>query len=474
MLYFSVNVGKRRCGHEKYRGIILRTESRWMGGIFLSACLLVLLSGELSNLYAYLVHAEGVNAGTYAIFLAATVCAALGIMGGWQRLNCIPGLTLVALLAFGVILALSYQLLYAPDPVLAIKASLSYFFIPFCALGAYAFHATSSRLSSQLFLVAGILLSSIGILQYLLGYAVGEGWLVLMGEEVLGFPPLGWVRPTALVGNSIIFAAVIFLFLVFSYQYYLSEGSWLSGLAVVMLASVQYLAMSRYALAATAGWCALLTILWFVLASDRRRYSTRLAIVVAITAFSCVVLTAYNSIAHHSVDPSFPTQTTSSNWLIVERFDSSAGLSQGSNEDHRAEALQAMEFIRSGEAPLGWGSQGISADSRIITDGLWFQFGIELGLWGAIAFVAWLVALAVAVIMTMRSAMREHGWRESRVMLVFGLTLVGYLIYSLVGGWVNSSLAGRVGYFFFWTMIGCFFGEASRLRRSSGAADEQL
>lgn len=442
--------------------------------VYWAVTALMCFSGAVSNIYFYAIGGDGINVGTYLVFFAALLSLSLGLLDFSFIIRGIAGRRMMLLIACGFILGGYYQLGFSREPIVAFKATLSFFFLPVSAMGAYVLCRRYPTQFLRLLLIMGGLLAAVGLFQFLLGMSVPSGWQVLHGEELLSFWSLGWVRPTAWVGNSIFFSCLMFLMFVFAFQCFLLLGGRLAGLTSLLTASAIYVAMSRYTIAMSLGAVVIL-LLWWLFASSTF-FRRRLVIFFLLSSFSMVSLNYYNSFGVGAPDEKL-AQSQSSSSLVFDRFRSSSAYSEGSNETHALETQEAVGYILSGRQWTGWGSQGISANNSIISDGLWFQFAIELGVVNALLFVGWLLAMAFIVIWALLNLYRYSGFfnvareKEQALLGALGLTLVFYLGYSLLGGFINSSYAGRISYSLFWVMLGCFFGMLD-YHKDSGSKNE--
>lgn len=485
--------------------------------LFCLAMFALSLSGAVSNVYYYNFGGEGVNVGTYLVFCITLLFFILGIFDIRRTFKYEGGRALFLMVSLGCALGIYYLIGYSSDKGVAVKATLSFFFLPFISLGAYALSHNRQSSLIVLLLALGGMFSVIGILQFIVGVNTTVAWQVLHGEEYLCFWDIGWIRPTAWVGNSIFYSALVFMLFVFAFQCYLSGGGKLAFMVTVLLASAIYVAMSRYTLMATIVCMAMISLMWSILSLDKKTFGKRVASVFISSAVLMMALSYYNglgiglwrlqadqgqvSTAQISSESDNPgqylapepgiasankpdtasggpeddsraaendantPQTKSASFLpvIFDRFRASSQYSQGSNAMHATETKQAIQHVLEGQAPAGWGSEGISAHHSIITDGLWFQFAIEVGLVNAALFVAWLCIIFFVVMFRLGKSYkrdRQHAKisiNQNTLVYVVGVTILAYLAYALLGGLINSSFAGRITYAIFWVMLGCFF-----------------
>ena len=478
---------------------------RHIDGCIYGVLILLSLSGACSNLYYYTMGGDGINVGTYIVFAISLI----GFLVGVLKLKIISsarmGRILLLLLAIGVALSFYYLACFRKNNMLAIKASLSFFFIPLISTGAYALTSKDGKPFARLLLLLGILFATVGIFQFIVGANAPLGWQVLHGEECLYFWGVGWIRPTAWVGNSILYSALVYMLFIFSYQYFLVRGGALAFVSSMLLAGAIYVAMSRYTMAATLAMWLSVSVLWCLLDVKIKRVVMRACAVTLSTVMLIVALSFYNSLGigmWSTKSSASPTEQQShsnvqqppqavqalkpeqykkapsagdSALIIFDRFRTSSPYSQGSNKMHAMETQQAIQQLLNGQGPSGWGSEGISAKKSIISDGLWFQFAIEVGLFNAALFIGWLLLLilftAVAVAKTYwrsRKVGRIHSeLHHTSFLYVAGITILAYSFYALLGGVINSSYACRITYALFWILIGCFMKSMDILRAES-------
>lgn len=423
---------------------------------------LIIFSGALTNGYYYLVGDSKINVGSYALFLAvaAIVIIAVIVGGSWQK--ALGGNILLVVLFAGLLLGGYYLFFFSEDQVVSLKASISFFFLPLCSLGGYVFCKIDKERAVNLLLLTGLLISSIGVFQFLAGMDVHHGWLVLHGEEVLGFRGIGWVRPTAWVGNTIFYSGLVFMLFIFSLCCYLFLGKKLAWISTIVLGASIYVAMSRYTLLAVICCAVVVSIFWVLLSDNRKITVWRLVSILVFLGVSVVLLNQYNSLRNGGGGDGINKNEDVGHSLAIDRFDPSSTYSKGSNQVHFSEINEAIKIIFEDRELLGWGSQGISAPDSIISDGIWFQFALEVGLWNAGFFLFWCVILTILVFFySWKTLLSFHfdGLRDRRLLyvFVFSLPVLSYLAYIMIGGFVNSSLACRISYVVFWTMVGCFF-----------------
>lgn len=448
-------------------------QEKGFGSLPLGARILALVSLPLLALNGVLTNAigkvAGLNAGTLFVFALAAICALAGFLLVRGRLfGTRPGglVSLVGAIGSGLALAAYYLSFYTTDATLAAKAVISYFLMPFAAL---FFYALPGRARAGVLLERGLfamtaMLCAVGLAQYFLGHHANPRFLVLDGEPILGFPQVDWVRPTALVGNTILYSGLMYLVLMVHWSLFLVRGSRMHGLLAGASLTLQYLAMSRYGLTLS-----VVSVVATLAASARilppahrlRTLGLRAAVGILLPLVIGIALTR--------------------GAVLFDRFMGNSAFMQRTTEVHVSQKAAAVEHIRH-EPPKGWGTEGISATQSIVPDGLWFQLGVETGIAGAALFMLW-VALTVLLpvrrfLLLTRRARRLGREFPNRRVLALVVPILAYAGYSLFGGFINTSFSGRVVYFLFWALLGYALGaideEESRLAQPAPEAPAAL
>ncbi|WP_137079876.1 hypothetical protein [Halomonas caseinilytica] len=431
-----------------------------------SSLLIVLFSGFISNLTRFLSIPEvaGVNYGTLLLFLLVFVGGAYGGCQCLARINSINVKRIILFIVFSCfLLPFIYFAWFTVDELLSLKASVSYFVIPLVFLGVYALCTKRQEFlflieKCPIYLALGY--SLIGIVQFFLGYGVSEYWLVLHGEDVLGFWELGWVRPTAWVGNTIFFSGLVSVLFFYCFLYAFLRKDRVAFVAAIAALLSIYLAMSRFSVAMVASW---IIVMFFILffAGNKKEIVKRGSSFLAVCFVLAVLCTSYNDYFQERGMTKSAGESKSGS-LVIDRFHSDSVHSKGSNEVHAQEARKAIEFILSGKIS-GWGTQGISAQNSIVSDGLWFQVGIETGFVGIFLFAGWFLLVPIVSffifsrVIGIKSVFRSFCLDGSAGMffiyLAFFVSSYGYFLFA---GFVNTSFSSRVTYLILWVMLGAF------------------
>lgn len=300
------------------------------------------------------------------------------------------------------------------------------------------------KLLVNLLFTTGAILIVFSIIQYLFSSKFPNSLMVLRGEESFGFYGTSIVRPTALLGNTIIFAS----FTLFLFSYFLSkclfnyEKKYLFALVIVTLANI--LTFTR---ATLVGMLIVLTVGFFLRYGRLTVSFIRKLTVFAFTLIASILLLAF------IYQDSF----------IMRRLTGKEASTQGSTNVHLNEILDSIDYLKSHYmAGSGIGSQGASGapENKIITDGYWFQLFLENGLLLGSLYV---IFYSVCLIYSIRVYYRTQSMWHKQICMTFILISM----YFFCASFLNSAFAGRTNFIIYWLLLGVLVSQNLIEKKSS-------
>lgn len=253
-------------------------------------------------------------------------------------------------------------------------------------------------------------------------------------DDLFTFYDSNLIRTNGLIGNPINFTgfAVLFFALSFNMFVYMRKKKYLVY-AIVGLIALYF----TYSRVAYLGVFMIVLITYF---SNAKISLTRKIKQLLGTLFVIVVL---GSIYYDQLI------SGSSDVFIIQRLLGNEETTQSSNEDHLLDTYNAANAI--GENLLlgvGFGTQGESAKGeRIITDGSWFHFLLELGTPLSILLICFMIFNLKFVYSIFKRS--EFGFIKSLC-----ITFISFTCFLFIVSFVNSILIARVIYLQYWTLLG--------------------
>lgn len=287
----------------------------------------------------------------------------------------------------------------------------------------------------------GAFVSIFGITQYAFSSNLPRTFLAVGDDQLFGFFGSSLIRPTALLGNTIIYSGAVVISFVTSLSMYIGTKKNLYLLFSFISLLAAYASYSRSAIAGLVV-CALLTALLYM----ENIYQSLKAIIPMIGFFSVLIL-LYSFFAPDSFG------------FILSRMLSQESTTESSDLVHLIEISTAVELAADNFLfGIGLGTQGQSGYSglKVITDGFWWQLVLETGFVGALLYLLIVLYIFIRIYKS-----RFQLAAPERYILVAPMVL---LIYFHTASFINSSILGRFNFFSLWLLcaIGLKFTTKSR------------
>ncbi|MFD1753721.1 O-antigen ligase family protein [Rufibacter sediminis] len=331
------------------------------------------------------------------------------------------------------------------EKVLGLRNNLIYCF-PMFYLPLLLQKENQVRKSLSLLLAIGLFLCLFGIFQFTFASRLPLSLLVLDGESAFKFYDQAITRPTALLGNTIIFASFTLLLFCLLFTKYLAQPkkTYLFYLALVLITNVL-----TYTRASLAGFL-LCSIAILLLHYGRFTVEYLLKLVVGLM----VTLTLLLSIGYHYRDS-----------FIIKRLTGREASTQYSNEGHFSMIENALLYLQ--DHPLagsGVGSQGpgATAENVIIPDGYWFQLLLENGILLGLLYLAFYLLCFVYVLLVFQKT-------QSVFLKQLCLTFIGISVYYYAASFINSAFIGRVNFILYWVMFGLVMAQHLIIKKQQNA-----
>ncbi|MBA9077847.1 O-antigen ligase family protein [Rufibacter quisquiliarum] len=300
--------------------------------------------------------------------------------------------------------------------------------------------------SIRLLYLAGILLCLFAIFQFIFSFKLPMSLLVLRGEVTFSFVEFSIVRPTALLGNTIIFASfTIILFCILLPKYlYQKRKIDLFYIGITLLANV--LTYTRAALFGAILSGAIIYVLCY------GRFTLNYLIKL-ILGFSLLVL-ALVGIGNFFKDS-----------FLVRRVTGVEVGTIGSTDEHFRQIFNSIDYLKEHVvAGAGIGTQGQSGDpeKKIVTDGYWFQLFLENGLpLGSLYFLFFVISVAYSLLLFFRY--------EDQRLKQLCLTFIGLSAYFFAASLLNSALSSRVNFFLYWLLFSFLLAQQIIVKNNKNA-----
>jgi hypothetical protein len=281
------------------------------------------------------------------------------------------------------------------------------------------------------FLKISLVLVFFSLIQYAFSSKLPESLLVLRGESIFSFYGTTIVRPTALLGNTIIFASftlVIFAFYLSKYLYH-RKRSYLILLIIISIANI-----------VTFTRASIVGLVIVVLVSLFLRYGRlSLSFIIRITSTLFVIILIAASGLYFYQDS-----------FIVKRITGREITTHGSTSEHIQQIEASVKYLKKHYvAGAGVGSQGASGDpsKKIITDGYWFQLMLEKGIVLGLFYFAFYASCALF-------ALRTFYRTDNLLLKQLCMAFVAFSAYFYAASILNSGFAGRINFISYWIVFG--------------------
>ncbi len=298
----------------------------------------------------------------------------------------------------------------------------------------YGYVATRDREDAAWLLRWVLLLGSgvalVGILQAVLRSKL-PGWLlVAQGEEVFGYAETEIVRANGLVGNTIVFSALMLMMFCVSWARFVVLPSWRDGLLCVVFASAVFASYSRMSISCLLASAVVLPLLH----SFRHGRSSR---GVRVLGYLVVTGVAGFLVAEVAGGLSGAIRDT---FLVGGVFGNSNSSVIGSTEAHFEQIVSAQSYLaRSPWIGVGMGTQRPGSfwaeTNGIVTDGAVWLLLVESGAIGLVITLCF-VAFGLKALWRVGPGSNGVGALASALLVFFGLQ------YG-VASWINSAAMGK-------------------------------
>lgn len=406
-----------------------------LSALFVNAIIIaILLSGFFTNFLSF----SQVNAGTVLIdFILSLLLLHLLLLYAYSMYNkvrvdkvyysILGGVSILLLLTLGKLIFLDRNPL--SEKLLGLRNNLIYItpllYIPF-------FFKKQKHVikTLNLLLALGLFLVLFSYFQSVFSTVLPTSLMVLRSEGTFGFWGSTIIRPTALVGNTIIFSSFTIILFSFYLAKYLYSHSKKTLFILLFIAVATILTFTR---------AALVGLVLVILVGLYIRYG-RLSISFILKVFSIVLL-----ICTISIGAFFAFKDT----LIIKRFTGQDINSMQSNNEHFSQINAAVSYLN--QHPLagaGIGSQGPSGGvNKIITDGYWFHLYLENGIiLGTLYLFFYLSCFTFAF----REFNRTHSVFQKQLCMAF----ICSSTYFGAASFLNSAFAGRTNFIIYWVLFG--------------------
>ena len=278
------------------------------------------------------------------------------------------------------------------------------------------------RSVSAAFLFMGLF----GLFQYVFSAQLPEALLTPPSDEVFGFYGTDHIRPTALIGNPIIYATVMVLGSCWGWSHWLTRRNPYDLLLLLVCLLAGGLTVTRAAL--IGGLIALAAI--YLLYRQFRPLPTA-GLLIGVAALG---IAAYSWL---SANPGS---------FLARRLLGTESTTRISDRIHLSQVNQALDVLREQWVTgLGLGSQSFGSATYIVSDGLWWAAALDFGLLFLVPIVLIGVALVVHLLRLSRQA--QLAARPA------ALTALGFLVYAVPASTINSATGSRVALSFLWLVL---------------------
>lgn len=299
----------------------------------------------------------------------------------------------------------------------------------------------------------GVAFSVFGILQYLLRAQLPTWLLASSDTRVFSYFGTDITRSNGLMGNTIVYSAVLLLFLSLWAFKFAQRPTWRSGLASVVVIVALMTTFSRIAIAGAA----VIAVLALLRMLGKEGISKLVPGLVAFSLLGSVVVVALLA------DPT-TSRAIADSFIVKELFGGQNESVQGSTAGHDAFTQFALNSFGSNPwTGVGIGSQSVVGTTAVqITDGANLAVAVEGGL---ALFIPWMLLIVTAGLAAF--AARKVVEAEYRFL---AYSLVVFIAYQFgAASFVNSAIIGKTPFLLFWAAFGILMGLARASRRNAGS-----
>ncbi|WP_181305433.1 O-antigen ligase [Rufibacter sp. XAAS-G3-1] len=285
--------------------------------------------------------------------------------------------------------------------------------------------------SIQILLTAGLVLCVFAVFQYTFASRLPLSFLALRGEGTFHFYEQEITRPTALIGNTIIFASFTLLLSSLFFTKYITYRKKLYLIFMALILMVNVMTFTRATLVGFVLSGGIILALYY----GRFTLLYTIKLLVVLTTFLSVMLL----VGYHYKDT-----------FLVRRMTGREMSTISSNEGHFSMIDNAVAYLKEHYlAGSGIGSQGPSGDPEkvLITDGYWFQLFLENG---AILGLLYLAFYLLCFFYALQAFLKTDNILLKQLCLAF----LGISAYYYGASFINSAFIGRVNFILYWMLFG--------------------
>jgi len=297
----------------------------------------------------------------------------------------------------------------------------------------------------NLLLTIGLFLVVFSLLQFSLASKLPESLMVVRGESNFSFYGTSIIRPTALIGNTIIFASFTIILFSAYLAKYLYKPKRKDLFLIALIATANIFTFTRASLVGMV----LVFIVTFFLRYGRFTVSfiRNIAIIFVTIIISALML-------GYIYQDSF----------IIRRLTGQEASTQGSTNEHINQIIHSVKYLKQNYiAGAGVGSQGASGamEDKIITDGYWFQLFLENGI---VLGLFYFIFYSYCIIYAIRSFYSSDNiWIKQLC-----ITFIASSAYFFFASFLNSAFAGRPNFIVYWLLFGLIISQNIIDKKSNG------
>ncbi|ALJ00321.1 O-antigen ligase family protein [Rufibacter tibetensis] len=301
--------------------------------------------------------------------------------------------------------------------------------------------------SVRVLLGLGLALCLYAMFQFFFASNLPLSFLVLRGEGAFRFYDQEITRPTALVGNTIIFSSFTLLLFCLYFSNYLIHKKRLYLLIVGIVLTTNIMTFTRATLAGiflSGGVILILNYGRFTLL-----YTLKLL-------FAFIILLSSILFLGYLYKDSF----------LVKRITSREASTIHSDQGHFSMIENSISYLKEHYlVGSGIGSQGPSSNPEtvIITDGYWFQLFLENGLLLGFFYVTFYFLCFYYVLQAYFKSKNDH-------LRYLCLAFIGISVYFYAASFFNSAFIGRINFILYWILFGLIMAQRLILKKNDNAA----
>ncbi|GGK70826.1 O-antigen ligase family protein [Rufibacter glacialis] len=331
------------------------------------------------------------------------------------------------------------------DRVLGLRNNLIYC-LPVVYLPLFLQKEHLIKKSITFLLTGGVFLCLFAVFQFVFSSHLSLTWLVLRGEGAFSFYDQDITRPTALMGNTIIFASFTLLLFSLLFSKYITQRKRIYLLILAIVLTANYFTYTR----ATLVGFLLIGMAILVLHTGRWTVHYALKVIVSLS----ILLSLIFGLGYYFRDT-----------FLVKRVTGRELSTISSNEGHFSMIDESILYLKEHYlAGSGIGSQGPSAnpDTVIITDGYWFQLFLENGLPLGLVYLAFYL---FCLLYALQAFLKTKNLLLKQLCLAF----LGLSVYYYAASFINSAFIGRVNFILYWVLFGLIVAQRLITKKSHHA-----